>query len=89
MKKREVEMKMQIMNEYMGENKKLKEKEQSQQKKVRIRIEQEKVRITDLSVASLFQRFYPQTHRNIEQNHKIAATVKNQTYHHFQIVKRY
>ena len=85
MKKGEVEMKMQIMNEHMEENKKLKEKEQSQQKA----IEQEKVRITDLSVASLFQRFYPQTHRNIEQNHKIAATVKNQTYHHFQFVKRY
>ena len=78
-------MKMQIMNEHMEENKKLKEKEQSEQKA----IEQEKVRITDLSVAPLFQRFYPQTHRNIEQNHKIAATVKNQTHHHIQFVKRY
>ena len=80
----EEEMKMQKMNEVMKENKKLKENERSLQKA----IEREKVRITDLSVASLFQRFYPQMHKNIEQNHKIAATVKNQTYHHFQFLER-
>ena len=85
MEKGAVEIELQIMKEYMEEVKKLKEKKQSQQKAIK----QEKVRITDLSVASLFQRFYPQTHGNIEQNHKIAATVKNQTYHHFQFVKRY
>lgn len=81
---REEEIKMQIMNEVMKENKKLKENERSQQKA----IEQEKVRIADLSVASLFQRFYPQMLKNIKQNHKIAATVKNQTYHHFQFLER-
>lgn len=53
---------MQKMTEVIKENKKLKENERSQQKA----IEQEKVRITDLSVASLFQRFYPQMHKNIE-----------------------
>ena len=84
MKKGQVEMKMHIMNEYMEENKKLKEKEQSQQRA----IEAANVRITDLSVASLFLRFYPQMHKNIEQNHKIAATVKNQTYHHFPFIVR-
>lgn len=77
-------MKMHIMNEYMEENKKLKEKERSQQRA----IEDAKVRITDLSVASLFQRFYPQMHKNFEQNHKIGATVKNKTYHNFQFVER-
>ena len=85
MLKREEEMKMQIMNEVMERYKKWKEKKQSQQKS----IEEVKVRIIDLSVASLFQRFYPQMHRNIQQNHKIAATVKNQSYHHFQFVGRY
>ena len=79
-----MKMKMQIMNEHMEENKKLKEKEQSQQ----MAIQEEKVRITDLSVASLFQRFYPQMHKHFEQNHKIVATVKNQTYHNFQFVER-
>ena len=69
----------------MEENKKLKEKLESQQKA----LEKAKVRITDLQVASLFQRFYQQMHRNIEQNRKIAATVKCQTYHHFQFVERY
>lgn len=77
-------MKMQIMSEYLEENKRLKEKEQSQQRA----IEEANVRINDLSVASLYQRFYPQMHKNIEQNHKIAATVKNETYHHFQLVER-
>lgn len=48
----------------MEENKKLKEKLESQQKA----LEKAKVRITDLQVASLFQRFYQQMHRNIEQN---------------------
>ena len=59
---REEEIKMQKMTEVIKENKKLKENERSQQKA----IEQEKVTITDLSVASLFQRFYPQMHKNIE-----------------------
>ena len=47
------------MNEVRKKYKKLKEKKQSQQKS----IEEAKVRINDLSVASLFQRFYPQMHR--------------------------
>ena len=59
---REEEIKMQKMTEVIKENKKLKENERSQQKA----IEQEKVRISDLSVASLFERFYPQMHKNIE-----------------------
>ena len=50
------------MNKVMEENKRLKEKEQSRQRA----IEEAKVRITDLSVASLVQTFYPQMHRNIE-----------------------
>ena len=62
-------MKMQIMNEVMEKYKKLKEKKQSQQKS----IEEAKVRINDLSVASLFQRFYPQMHR-IEISSKIIKS---------------
>ena len=69
MLKREEEMKMQIMDEVMEKYKELKAKKQSQQKA----IEEAEVRITDLSVASLFQRFYPQMHRNIQQNPELLT----------------
>ena len=57
------------MNEVRKKYKKLKEKKQSQQKA----IEEVEVRITDLSVGSLFQRFYPQMHRNIQQNPELLT----------------
>ena len=57
------------MNEVRKKYKKLKEKKQSQQKA----IEEAEVRITDLSVGSLFQRFYPQMHRNIQQNPELLT----------------
>ena len=57
------------MNKVRKKYKKLKEKKQSQQKA----IEEVEVRITDLSVGSLFQRFYPQMHRNIQQNPELLT----------------
>ena len=57
------------MNEVRKKYKTLKEKKQSQQKA----IEEVEVRITDLSVGSLFQRFYPQMHRNIQQNPELLT----------------
>ena len=57
------------MNEVRKKYKKLKEKKQSQQKA----IEEVEVRITDLSVGSLFQRFYPQMHRNIQQHPELLT----------------